>query len=120
MDAVVYDVPARALLFNAQGSSSLSASATPVTNERVLRQRSEEGFDAATADLIANLEIALGKFQEQAATGTVRGPGTPAVVALGPDGAPTSFAAKDGSGALGAAEIAGIALLLLLVARARR
>jgi len=114
MDAVVYDVPSRALLFHASGNSTIAAAATPVDVDRVLRQHSEQGFETATSDLIANLGTALTQFQQQAATGTVRGPGTPAVAMLGPDGLPAGGAGADGSGAAGAFEMAGAALLLLL------
>jgi rhombotail lipoprotein len=123
MDAVVYDVPSRALLFHASGNSTVAAAATPVDVDRVLRQHSEEGFDTATTDLIANLGTAFGQFQQQAATGTVRGPGTPAVAMLGPDGLPTQgdgTDGTDGSGAVGAVELAGAALLMLLALRERR
>jgi len=121
MDAVVYDVPSRALLFHASGNSTVAAAATPVDVDRVLRQHSEEGFETATTDLITNLGTALGQFHQQAATGTVRGPGTPLVAVLGPDGLPTQGGgAGDGSGAVGAVELAGAALLLLLALRERR
>lgn len=120
MDAVVYDVPSRALLFHAPGNSTVAAAATPVDVDRVLRQHSEEGFETATTDLIANLGTALGQFQQQAATGTVRGPGTPAVAVLGPDGLPTQGDGTDGSGAVGAVELAGAVLLMLLALRERR
>jgi len=120
MDAVVYDVPSRALLFHASGNSTVAAAATPIDVDRVLRQHSEEGFETATTDLIANLGTALGQFQQQAATGTVRGPGTPAVAMLGPDGLPTQGDGTDGSGAVGAVELAGAALLLYLALRERR
>jgi rhombotail lipoprotein len=123
MDAVVYDVPSRALLFHASGNSTVAAAATPVDVDRVLRQHSEEGFETATTDLIANLGTALGQFQQQAATGTVRGPGTPAVAVLGPDGQPVPGGGSgdtDGSGAVGAVELAGAVLLMLLALRERR
>jgi rhombotail lipoprotein len=117
MDAVVYDVPSRALLFHASGNSTVAAAATPVDVDRVLRQHSEEGFETATSDLIASLGTALAQFQQQTATGTVRGPGTPAVAVLGPDGRPTGGEGADGSGAVGAVELAGAALLLFLALR---
>jgi rhombotail lipoprotein len=123
MDAVVYDVPSRALLFHASGNSTVAAAATPIDIDRVLRQHSEEGFETATTDLIANLGTALGQFQQQAATGTVRGPGTPAVAVLGPDGQPVPDGGSgdtDGSGAVGGVELAGAALLLCLALRERR
>jgi rhombotail lipoprotein len=120
LDAVVYDIASRALLFHAPGKSAVTGSATPVDSARVGRQRSEEGYALATDDLIANLGTALAEFEKQAATGTVRGPGTPAIEVLGPDGQPAGGAGADGSGAFGGAELAGAALLLLLAFRERR
>jgi rhombotail lipoprotein len=79
MDAMVYDIDSRTMLFHAVGQSSVKASSTLVDLSKEMRQRSEEGFLAATDDLIANLGAALAEFQRQSATGTVRGTGTPAL-----------------------------------------
>jgi len=119
MDAVVYDIASRTLLFNASGQSTVGDAATPIDSGRVLRQRSEEGFEKATDDLIANLGTALSAFQAQAATGTVRGPGTPALAMLDASGKPVGGSGTDGGGAFGAAELVAAALLGALAFKAR-
>jgi len=103
MDAVVYDIPSRALLFNASGSNSIRGKSTPVDAAKVLRQRSEESFRLATDDLIANLDTALGAFEQQAAAGTVRGRGTPAIAMVDSEGRPVTpgQAAEGGAGSIG-------------------
>ncbi|HKQ98413.1 MAG TPA: rhombotarget lipoprotein [Candidatus Polarisedimenticolia bacterium] len=117
LDAVVYDIASRALLFNATGQSRIEGGATPVDIERVLRQASIDGFDRAADDLIAKLGTALDAFQKQAATGSVRGPGTPAIALYDAKGNPLPAPGSDGSGRLGAIEAAGIALLAWLALR---
>lgn len=107
LDGVVYDIRSRALLFRAAGESRTGASATPLGTERELRRESEAGFEAAADQLIANLEPALAAFEEQAAKGTVRGPGTPAIKVAPEEGAiafgPLELAAALGAAALGLA-----------------
>jgi len=117
LDAVVYDIASRTLLFNAAGQSRIAGSATPIDVERALRLASDAGFKQATDDLIVKLGVALETFQKQAATGTVRGPGTPAIALLGADGKPVG-GGEDTSGAFGAAE--GIAILVLALLALRR
>ena len=108
MDAVVYDIPSRTLLFRAAGSNSSTGAATPVNVDRRLRQASESGFDSATDDLIANLDTTLAAFREQVKSGSVRGPGTPAIAIVAD---PSS---TGGAGALGFVELlAAIALVSL-------
>ena len=120
MDAAVYDIPSRALLFNASGQSAIGGASTPIDQARVLRDRSGEGFEQATADLIANLGTALETFEKQAATGTVRGPGTPAVAMLDATGKPVAGPGSEGGGAFGPAEIAGALLLAAIGILGRR
>lgn len=110
MDAVVYDIDSRTMLFHATGQSSVAGSSTLVDVSKQMRQRSDEGFSQATDDLIASLDTQLAEFQKRAAAGTIRGEGTPALkVADRGSGAvvPVSYG---GGGSLGAA---GLALLLL-------
>ncbi len=83
LDAAAFDIGSRAMLFNASGRSGVVGRATPIAAQRKLRERSVAGFEEAAEDLTANLEAALGTFQEQARTGTVRGPGTPACAVAG-------------------------------------
>lgn len=79
MDASIFDLKSRALLFRASGQSQVKRSSTAIDLQRSLREASEQGFAQATTALIADLEHALGAFREQAKTGTVRGQGTPAI-----------------------------------------
>ncbi|HEX5041706.1 MAG TPA: rhombotarget lipoprotein [Candidatus Polarisedimenticolaceae bacterium] len=110
LDAAVFDLKSRALLFNASGRSAVGGSSTPIKVDKALRTASDQGFAAATDDLIKNLETALAAFQEQAAKGTVRGVGTPAIALVDPQGQP--LPPGEGAGALGAVELS-LALLLL-------
>jgi rhombotail lipoprotein len=113
MDAVVYDIPSRALLFRAAGASTVNERSSPLNVERVRRRMAEEGFRAATADLIGNLEAALAGFEEQAKAGTVRGAGTPAITMYDRTGRQIGSGGGGGAGAgaLGGLELAALALL---------
>jgi rhombotail lipoprotein len=112
MDAVIYDIPSRSLLFRAAGSSASASSATPAGISRRLREDSEGGFETATDDLIVNLETALESFKGQVKNGSVRGPGTPAIeVVADPE--------SGGAGAIGGLDLVA-ALALLVVARRSR
>ncbi len=106
MDTVVYDIPSRALLFRSAGDSSVQARSTPVTIDRALRLDSEQSFETATDDLIIHLDTALGAFQEQVKSGTVRGAGTPAVEVVQTSGG------SGGAGALGLVDLLGTTLLV--------
>lgn len=79
MDAVVYDINSRVLLFRAAGQSTVKGHSSPLNERRKRRLFASEGFEKATSDLIANLNAALEEFEKQARTGTVQGPGTPAI-----------------------------------------
>jgi len=116
VDAVVYDIRSRALLFRAAGESTVNGSSSPLNVERKRRLFAGEGFDKATGDLIAHLDTALAGFEEQAKNGTVSGPGTPAVAMVDRQGNPVG---KNGAGGgalalpeLLAAALLGLALLL--------
>jgi rhombotail lipoprotein len=63
MEAVVYDIRSRKLLFRAPGASVVKASATPVNLSEQLRVDSLKGFDNATTELIANLKTELDNFK---------------------------------------------------------
>ncbi|HJQ99162.1 MAG TPA: rhombotarget lipoprotein [Candidatus Polarisedimenticolaceae bacterium] len=109
LDAAVFDIPSRAMLFTASGRSGVTGHATPLGAEQALRSRSEEGFQQATDDLIVNLNTSLEAFRTQAATGTVRGPGTPLVTIV--DGAVGSEGGS-GGGSAGGLDAAALALLV--------
>ena len=65
MDAVVYDIKSRKMLFRAPGVSQVKGNATPVNLSEELRKDSEEGFKTAAVDLIDNLDSQLTLFKEK-------------------------------------------------------
>lgn len=79
MDVVVYDIKSRTLLFRASGESVVDGRAAPVGIDTERRAQSEIGFDQAAGSLITNLKTSFNEFSRQAASGTVRGPGSPAI-----------------------------------------
>lgn len=120
MDAVVYDIASRALLFRAAGESAVGGRSSPLNVERKRRTFASVGFEKATESLIANLKTALTQFEDQAKSGTVQGPGTPAIAMYNAEG--ERISSGSGGGALGAPELIAAALLglALLVGRTRR
>ncbi|MGB5966284.1 MAG: rhombotarget lipoprotein [Sulfurimonadaceae bacterium] len=65
VDAVVYDIKSRKLLFRAPGLSYIKGTATPINLSEELREDSTEGFKLASRDLIVNLDIQLQLFKEK-------------------------------------------------------
>jgi len=65
MDAVVYDIESRKMLFRAPGVSYVKGSATPINQSEELWRNSAEGFRTASVDLILNLDDKLTRFREQ-------------------------------------------------------
>lgn len=63
MDATVYDIASRRLLFRAPGVSRVEAHAAPVGLETELRKDREAGLQLATADLTTNLDAELTNFR---------------------------------------------------------
>jgi rhombotail lipoprotein len=115
VDAVVYDVPSRALLFRAAGESRVKGRSGPFTVDRRRRRLAEEGFAAATDDLIAGLGAALQRFEQQARSGTVHGPGTPALTVYDASGQQLGGAA--GGGALDPTAAVVVAVTALIARR---
>jgi rhombotail lipoprotein len=126
MDAVVYDIQSRTLLFRSAGESTVKGWTSPVNVDRKRRTFAAEGFRKATDNLIVNLNTALAGFAEEAKSGTVQGPGTPAVAMYNPEGERippqprSSSGGGGGGGALGGFEIAALALLGLALAGLRQ
>jgi rhombotail lipoprotein len=79
LDANVFDLNSRALLFSGSGSSIVRDTSTPLEIDEKHRASSVLGFEQATDDLIQNLRLSLNAFREHAKRGTVRGMGTPRV-----------------------------------------
>jgi len=65
LDAVVYDVPSRKMLFRAPGISLVKGSATLVNQSEELRADSGKGFDNAAKEMIVNLDEQLAHFKEK-------------------------------------------------------
>ena len=65
LDAVVYDIKSRKMLFRAPGTSHTKSLATPVNVAEQLRTDSEKGFGLAAKDMIVNLDDQLALFREK-------------------------------------------------------
>lgn len=107
MEAAVYDIPSRHLLFRAPGASRVEAGAAAVYVQQRLRADSAAGFDAATTELIANLKLQLETFRERAkkSPGEVKFENKPGYT---------------GGGSFGAISAAALGLLLLARAVVQR
>lgn len=121
VDAVIYDIPSRALLFRAAGESTVGGRSSPLNETRKRRRFSTEGFAKATDDLIVNLGAALEAFEQQSQSGTVRGQGTPRIAVYDAAGQQVNTSEGGGSGAFGPFEmaLAGLLGLAWLVGRRR-
>ena len=65
LDAVIYDIVSRKMLFRAPGISHLKGRATPINLSEELRADSESGFNEAAKQMIANLDEQLALFKEK-------------------------------------------------------
>lgn len=65
LDAVVYDISSRKMLFRAPGTSLVKGTATPVNLSEQQRADSEAGFEKAASEMIANLDAQLAAFREK-------------------------------------------------------
>ena len=63
MDAAVYDIKSRKMLFRAPGISTIKSKATLVNLSEQLRKDALEGFKQASTDLIKNLDQQLTLFR---------------------------------------------------------
>lgn len=66
VDAAVYDIASRKMLFRAPGVSQVKGSATFVNQSEELRADSKKGFALAANDLVENLSAELESFQVKA------------------------------------------------------
>jgi rhombotail lipoprotein len=66
MEAAVYDIPSRSLLFRAPGTSTIQNHATLVRNDHELRQSSAAGIAQAAAQMTASLAQELERFKVRA------------------------------------------------------
>jgi rhombotail lipoprotein len=65
LDAAVYDIASRKLLFRAPGIGNVKGSATPVNLSEELREDSKKGFEQAATNLVASLKVQLEEFKER-------------------------------------------------------
>lgn len=65
VDATVYDILSRKMLFRAPGTNHIKSNATPVNLSEKLRKDSLESFKLASADLTENLDTQLQLFREK-------------------------------------------------------
>lgn len=65
IDATVYDIASRKMLFRAPGTSQVKGSATFVNQSEELRKDSQEGFRVATDNLVVNLQAELERFKKK-------------------------------------------------------
>lgn len=65
VDATVYDIKSRKMLFRAPGTSHIKSMATPVNLSEQVRKDSLEGFKLASKKLVINLEEQLRLFKEK-------------------------------------------------------
>jgi len=65
VDASVYDIQSRKMLFRAPGISHIKSKATPVNLSEQLRVDSMKSFQEASTDLVTNLELQLEMFKEK-------------------------------------------------------
>jgi len=65
VDAAVYDIASRKMLFRAPGVSQVKGSATFVNQSEELRADSHKGFELAANDLVVNLQSELDRFKKK-------------------------------------------------------
>jgi len=65
MEAAVYDIPSRHLLFRAPGASQVKGRSTAIAIAEDLRAASAQSFDMAIKDVIKNLDVQLADFRER-------------------------------------------------------
>ena len=119
LDANVFDIKSRALLFRASGASRVKRGSTAVDSTQELRKASHDGFEKATKELIEKLGASLETFREQARSGHVRGEGTPAVTVTS-QGTGGGTGGGTGAGATGELEALAAGLLAFGAAAAQR
>jgi rhombotail lipoprotein len=65
VDAAVYDIASRKMLFRAPGVSQVKGAATFVNQSEELREDSRKGFELAADALVVNLQSELDRFKEK-------------------------------------------------------
>jgi rhombotail lipoprotein len=65
IDAAVYDIPSRKLLFRAPGISTVQTRSTFMNQSEELRETSEQGFENAATNMVVALKAQLADFQDR-------------------------------------------------------
>jgi rhombotail lipoprotein len=65
VDAAVFDIASRQMLFRAPGTSKSQGIATPIRTDERLRAKSDQGFSGASTNMVANLQLELASFQQR-------------------------------------------------------
>jgi rhombotail lipoprotein len=65
LDAALFDIASRRMLFRAPGMSHVKGAAAPVDVEKELRRDGEQGFRVAAKDLVENLGRELDAFKQK-------------------------------------------------------
>jgi rhombotail lipoprotein len=65
VDAAIYDIASRKMLFRAPGISHIKGRSTPVNLSEQLRLDSQKGFEEASRELTINLQEQLALFEEK-------------------------------------------------------
>jgi rhombotail lipoprotein len=108
VDAAVFDVKTRKLLFRAPGLDRIEATSTLINNPEETRKSREKSFDNALAGMTKNLDTEVETFRERIKTDKS--------VTL----TQSAGAQRGGGGAIDAAPLGPLGALLLLAKRTRR
>lgn len=65
IDTAVFDIQSKKMLFRAPGTSNIKGSSTPINLTEELREDSIKSFEAATDNMIKNLDTQLSGFREK-------------------------------------------------------
>jgi rhombotail lipoprotein len=65
MDATVYDIKSRKLLFRAPGIDRISGGSSAVNESKKTREDAQKSFENASKNLLVNLDIQLKRFEER-------------------------------------------------------
>jgi rhombotail lipoprotein len=107
LDAAVYDIKSRKMLFRAPGISTVQTRSTFMSQSEEMREMSQQGFERAATNMVVELKAQLADFQDRVKK------------------SPTEFKVVrkegyTGAGAIGGAEVAVIACAGLALAVAGR
>jgi rhombotail lipoprotein len=106
LDAAVFDIASRKLLFRAPGTGDVKDSATPINLPEELHRNSQAGFDQAATNLTASLTVALADFKQRVADSLAQSK------ALGTN-APAEYKIEYKPGYTGAGAFGGTGALLI-------